>query len=207
MLAVAALTLAVPDLLLSAQRSCIARYMMPVALSFQLAVGYLIFSLISSRSRWVTRAGWSLLGALLILQAASCFNISQAEAWGWRMDGDCNVAGARIINACKKPVIAQGGSFHTMMGLCTRLRPDIPIQWARPRQVNIPTGYSDVFLWFPGRFTVKFLSYYGCKVVPLDRVNALWRVEAPIGTPQHVPCAWNKWDPPGWNADARQFYR
>lgn len=137
-----------PDLILGGIRSSATRYLVPCYLGIQLAVAYLIWKQLASRKhpylwRWIAIAIIS--GGIL-----SCAVSSQADNWWNKYGSYYNPQVARIINQAKQPLAIANAYLPRIFSLSYLLTPQAKIQFIPEANLSqIPSGYSDVFLYRP----------------------------------------------------------
>ncbi|WP_008309408.1 glycosyltransferase family 39 protein [Leptolyngbya sp. PCC 6406] len=155
-----ALPLVGADLLLGGQRSAIARYLLPTALGFQIAVAYVL------ASHWQTREGsniqrrslWQGI-TLLVIGAGlvSCMTISQSETWWTQKISHHHPEIARLINASPQPLVIANTyrqNFGEVLALSYSLEGTVTLQlFPEEEGFERPTleDYSDVYLLRPSR--------------------------------------------------------
>ena len=161
-IAVPAITLILPDLVLGGQRSLTMRYLIPAYLCIQIAVAYLLATK-SSSSDVKQQKFWQLLVLVLFTSGIlSCVASARAETWWTKGNSAENPQVARIINRANRPLLISDTKIGRIISLSYLLEPKIQFQ-LKPKchtcQVNfrsnsfleseIPTGYSDIFLYKP----------------------------------------------------------
>jgi uncharacterized membrane protein len=136
------------------------RYILPIYLSLQLAIGYLLGSHrpVGSRHRRL----WT--GAtvfLVILGLGSSASISRAETWWIKQYSSCNIAVSHVVSQSPKPlIITDGNGFSTfdhalsnILSLSHRVSPETQFQIfledRLPATVAVADGFRDRYLFSP----------------------------------------------------------
>lgn len=163
------------------------RYLVPYILAIQLAVAYLFTVKIAAPTNSQQKKLWQLaLIALISSEIVSCAVSSQSQLWWNKYPSSTkhNPAVAAIVNQAKKPlVISHGGNNLTgkILSFSYLLNPDVQLLLAvKPEQVQIPDGFSDVFLYRSTellQFELEKVQKY--KITPIYKPGDvwLWRVE------------------------------
>jgi uncharacterized membrane protein len=153
LIAVPALALIIPDLVIGGYRSAMSRYLMPCQLGIQLAMAYLLASKISSSlgDNWQQKL-WQMIVFVLFSSAVlSCTVSSQAETW-WHMAYGYQISPvANIINKSTHPLVVSelsGNNLGNLLALSYRLSPNVKFQLLeKPPLPQISTDFSELFLY------------------------------------------------------------
>lgn len=152
------LPLLLPDLILGGQRATINRYQIPSYLGVHLAVSYLLACQISAYSakRWRSKLWQLTLLSLTFVGICSSIIYLQSVTWwhkGWALE---DIKIATIINQAKNPLVISQGERRREgkeIALSYFLEPEVPFlligEDADLSQIQIPTRYSDLFLYQP----------------------------------------------------------
>ncbi|HIK09184.1 MAG TPA: glycosyltransferase family 39 protein [Oscillatoriaceae cyanobacterium M33_DOE_052] len=131
---VTALVLVLPDLIIGGQRSVRTRYLIPCALSIQLAVAYLIaIQLTISQRIWQQRI-WRLVLTVLILAGVVSGAITAQAESAWSKDINTTKyypRMARAINAAGAPLVITDGEETNILSLTYLLNPEVKIQFLK----------------------------------------------------------------------------
>jgi len=195
-MAVTALTLALPDVILGGIRSTKARYLFPTYLGMQIAVAYLLATKIRARGvpSW-KRQVWKVL-TLVLLTGGVLSNAvsSQAETWWTKEWGRENPAIARMIDQAPKPLVVSDMSevsLGNILAMSHLLEPKVRLQlvlldpearsraqlFDRPTIPKIPSGFSDVFVYGRSQeFSAKLAKMQNSKIEMLSEQKSerLW---------------------------------
>ena len=152
-MAVTALAIMLPDLILGGIRSTKSRYLIPSYLGLQLAVAYLFATQLRA---WGSRRQklWQILAvALLSSGVLSCAISSQADTW-WNKDwGYHNPKIARIINQTTAPLVISNlseASLGNVVSLSYMLNLNSRFQLAvNPNTPKIYQEFRNVFVYSP----------------------------------------------------------
>lgn len=147
------LTLLIPDLILGGIRSTTIRYFLPSYIGIHLVVAYLINSQITMANTRQRTLGKMLIAILLSFGVLSSAMILSADCW-WNKSFSCgNISVANIVNLAPRPlIISNQWSTNTnqIISLSYRLKPEVKFLLInQPRQLKIPQGFSDLFLYNP----------------------------------------------------------
>jgi len=161
-IAVPAIALILPDLILGGERSLTMRYLIPAYLGIQIAVAYLLTTkFLSSGVKY--QKFWRLLVlALLTSGILSCVASARADTWWTKGSSAENPQVARIINQASRPFLISDTKIGRIISLSYLLEPKIQFQ-LQPKchtcqldftpnislESEIPTGYGDIFLYKP----------------------------------------------------------
>ena len=165
LIAITALALILPDLVLGGQRSNVARYLTPCYLGIQLAVAYLLATKITLiYLKWQQKLWQVTMLALICCGVVSCGISSQAES-EWNKASDNSIPPiARIINQYPHPLVvgdasplhllASSGdsSVQHLLSLSFLLEPKVRLQLiTEPNTPTFSKSFSDVFLFNPSQ--------------------------------------------------------
>lgn len=153
LIAVPALSLIIPDLILGGYRSAMSRYLMPCQLGIQLIVAYLLAAKIPFifGYTWQQKL-WQVSGFVLISSAIlSCTVSSQSKTW-WHMAYDYQIVPvANIINKSQHPLVVtelSGNNLGNLLALSYRLTSNVHFQLLeKPPFPQIATEFSEKFLY------------------------------------------------------------
>lgn len=162
------------------------RYLVPYILAIQLAVAYLFTVKIAAATNRQQKLWQLTLIALISSEIVSCAVSSQSQLWWNKYPSSTkyNPAVAAIVNQAKKPlVISHGGNNFTgkILSFSYLLKPEVQLLLAvKPEQVQIPDGFSDVFIYRSTellQFELEKVQKY--KITPIYKAGDvwLWRVE------------------------------
>lgn len=162
------------------------RYLVPYILAIQLAVAYLFTVKIAAATNRQQKLWQLALIALISSEIVSCAVSSQSQLWWNKYPSSTkyNPAVAAIVNQAKKPlVISHGGNNLTgkILSFSYLLKPEVQLLLAvKPEQVQIPDGFSDVFIYRSTellQFELEKVQKY--KITPIYKRGDvwLWRVE------------------------------
>ncbi len=162
-IAVPYLLLVVSDLASGASRSATARYLLPAYLGIQLAVAFVLTTRITGASRryqkiWITLAAW-----VLSIGLFSCGLMASSELWWNKAEANIERQLAQTVNRSTKPLVITDDYFVKFLSFSHSLAPDINVQVLLQSAAvpNIPSGFSDVFLYRPSnalqqRLAIKY---------------------------------------------------
>ncbi|WP_199248374.1 glycosyltransferase family 39 protein [[Phormidium] sp. ETS-05] len=148
---VTALVLVLPDLIIGGQRSVRTRYLIPCALSIQLAVAYsLAIQLTISVRIWQQRI-WRFVLTVLILGGVVSGAITSQAVSTWSKDMNTTKYYPRIaqaINAAGAPFVITDGEETNILSLTYLLKPDVKIQFLKlPHSLPLlDVRAKDIFL-------------------------------------------------------------
>jgi uncharacterized membrane protein len=194
-MAVTALALVLPDVILGGIRSTKARYLFPTYLGMQIAVAYLLATKIRAGGvpSWKGQV-WKVL-TLVLLTGGVLSNAvsSQAETWWTKEWGRENPAIARRIDRAPKPLVVSDISDVTLgniLSMSHLLEPKVRLQlvlldpkarsqaqlFDRPTIPKIPSGFSDVFVYGQSQgFSAKLAKMQNSKIERLsEKTDRLW---------------------------------
>jgi len=195
-MAVTALAVVLPDVILGGIRSTKARYLFPTYLGMQIAVAYLLATKIRALGvpSW-KRQVWKVLTLVLLTGGVLSNTVSsQAETWWTKEWGGENPAIARRILRAPQPLVVSDisevslGNIRSMSHL---LEPKVRLQlvlldpkarsrdqlFDRPTIPKIPSGFSDVFVYGRSQgFSAKLAKMQNSKIELLSeqKTERLW---------------------------------
>jgi len=154
LIAIPALMLILPDLILGGQRALVTRYLIPTFLGIQLAVAYLFATKVShvSAKRWQQKLWKGSMVALLSIGVLSCVSISQSAVWWNKADDNIHHTLAPMINQAEKPVVISDAWFPRVLSFSHQLEPKVQFQLVvEPDVPKISDRFSNVFLYQPSQ--------------------------------------------------------
>ena len=194
-MAVTALALMLPDVILGGIRSTKARYLFPTYLGMQIAVAYLLATKIRARGvpSWKGQV-WKVLTLVLLTGGVLSNAVSyQAETWWTKEWGRENPGIARLIDRAPKPLVVSDISEVTLgniLSMSHLLEPKVRLQLVlldpkgrsqaqlldRPTIPKIPSGFSDVFVYGQSQeFSAKLAKMQNSKIERLsEKTDRLW---------------------------------
>jgi len=194
-MAVTALALVLPDVILGGIRSTKARYLFPAYLGMQIAVAYLLATKIRALGvpSW-KRQVWKVLTVVLLTGGVLSNAVSsQAETWWTKEWGRQNPAIARRIDRAPKPLVVSDISEVTLgniLSMSHLLEPKVRLQlvlldpkarsqaqlFDRPTIPKIASGFSDVFVYGRSQgFSAKLAKMQNLKIERLsEKTDRLW---------------------------------
>jgi uncharacterized membrane protein len=166
MMAMTALAVMIPDVILGGIRSTKARYLLPTYLGIQIAIAYLLATHINAPSArsWKPQAWKFVTVGLLTAGVLSCAVSSQAQSWWSKEFGEQNLQVARTANQAVHPLVAidiSEVSLGNVISLSYLLEPKVRLQLlffnpktlsqeqlvALPTIPKTPKDFSDVFVY------------------------------------------------------------
>jgi uncharacterized membrane protein len=184
LIAVPALALILPDLIVGGYRSAMSRYLMPCQLGIHLAVAYLLSTKItSSFARSWEQKLWQVSAMVLFSCAVvSCTVSSQAETW-WNMAYGYQVSPvAGIINKATQPLVVSelsGNNLGNLLALSYRLKAPVQFQLLdKPPFPQISKDFNEMFLYGnSGNWIARLEKEQNFKREPIykdKRDNEIW---------------------------------
>ena len=196
LMAVTALALVLPDVILGGIRSTKARYLFPTYLGMQIAVAYLLATKITALGvpSWKQQM-WKVLTVVLLTGGLVSNAVSsQAETWWTKEWGRENPEIARRIDRAPKPLLVSDiseVSLGNILSMSHLLEPKVRLQlvlldpearrraqlFDRPTIPNIPSGFSDVFVYGRSQnFSAKLAKMQNLKIELLSeqKNETLW---------------------------------
>jgi uncharacterized membrane protein len=167
------------DVIIGSGSSTQARYLIPCYLGIQISIAYLFANTLNdfSINSW-QRKLWRVIFILLISGGMlSCAISSQAETWSNKY-GNTVYPIARVINQASNPLVISDGSLHKIIILSHQLNPEVQFLLVRePQRLQIPTSFSDIFLYQPSQKLRKSLEEENYQIVPVQKIRGLQRIE------------------------------
>lgn len=186
LIAVMALALILPDLILGGQRSGAvnARYFIPCYLGIELAIAHLLATQIVS-ARFSQRKIWQvIMVALFSCGVVSCVIISQAETTFSKVAGGYNPQIARIINKYPRPLVISDtsdlGNPGDVVSLSYLLNSEVRFQLVdNSSSLQVPDTFSSVFLFNPSEVLLEQLKpkYKLELIFESDSGRKLWQLK------------------------------
>lgn len=173
------LFLLLPDLILAGQRSTVGRYLIPCYIGIQLAVAYFCTVKLTDKSmkRWKQQLWQVVFIVLLSLGIVSCAVISQAETWWSKYSSYYEPQVAQIINRSAAPIVIVEDPIR-LISLSYLVTPTVKFQQIETRNPQIPSGFSDTFLFRPSnelRRELEQKQHY--RIKPIYESGYLWHLE------------------------------
>jgi uncharacterized membrane protein len=163
------------------------RYTIAYILGIQLALAYLFATKILVATNNRKQKLWKLgFIALISMQIISCTVSSQSQLWWNKYPSSTkyNPAIAQIVNESQKPlIISHGGNNITgkILSLSYLLKPQVQfLLVVKPNLVEIPEGFSDVFLYRATEsllFELEKVQNYHIQPIYKPGDVWLWRLE------------------------------
>lgn len=186
------LSLLLPDLILGGQRSITTRYLIPSYLGIQIAVAYCLANKISIVVMNIKfRRVWQIIMLVLVSGSIlSCIVSVQAETWWIKGSSYQNPQVARIINQANQPFLISDTKVGRVISLSYLLAPKVRLKLmptchtcrlvslsvTSSELLNIPVGFSDVFLYRPSENLLTTIQSQGYKVEPIYLPGYLWKL-------------------------------
>lgn len=174
-------------IVLIAVRGIADRYTIAYILGIQLALAYLFATKILVATNNRKQKLWKLgFIALISMQIISCTVSSQSQLWWNKYPSSTkyNPAIAQIVNESQKPlIISHGGNNITgkILSLSYLLKPQVQfLLVVKPNLVEIPEGFSDVFLYRATEsllFELEKVQNYHIQPIYKPGDVWLWRLE------------------------------
>lgn len=196
MMAVTALAVMVPDVILGGIRSTKARYLFPTYFGIQIAVAYLLATKISgARVPNPKQQVWKVVTVVVLTGGVLSNAVSSgAEVWWIKELGTENPAIARTVNQSAKPLLVTDISevnLGNVLSMSHLLEPKVrlqlllldpqvrsQIQLVKSSTIpNIPSGFSDVFVYGRSNLVGTKLSQeqnYQVKTVAKEKTQILF---------------------------------
>ncbi len=178
-----AICLGLPDLISGGQRSTISRYIIPVHLGIELAVAYCLASKITAiKSSHRQRTLWQLITIALISGGIwCCGNIVTAKAWWNKYSSYYNPQIAKIIEQSSQPLIlgnTERISRLTSLSYLVPKQTKFMLFTEDIQQVEIPLGFSDVFLFKPYEELIQSIQQSTtAQIEPIEPTQSLWQIK------------------------------
>jgi uncharacterized membrane protein len=185
LIGVTTIALILPDFILGTERLLVGRYLIPFYLGIQLAVAHLLASQIISASLSQRKIWQAIMAVLISVGVVSCAMISSAELPLSKLQNGDNHQIAHIINQANRPLVISDMSdpdnHGYLLSLSYSLNPKVRFRLViNPRELQIPDGFSDIFLYQPGKALREELKHnYKVEPVPIEPVqqkDKLWRL-------------------------------
>lgn len=173
------LFLLLPDLFFRGQRSTVGRYLIPCYIGIQISVAYFFTVKITDNSiQKMHQKLWKfILGLLISLGILSCAISSQAETWWIKYSSYYEPQVGEIINRSVAPVVVVEDPIR-LMGLSYLVAPQVKFQRIDINSPQIPSGFSDTFLYRPSQQLRRELEQkQGYKLQPIYEQGHLWQIE------------------------------
>lgn len=191
LIAVPALFLILPDLILGGRRSTQLRYFMPSSLGVQIAVAYLLSSKVNFSIRfkyWSDRL-WRIITVVIVSSGVlSGILICQADTWWFKYEAYYQNEVAKIINSKEQPLVI--ADWYDMRTLSHALDSHVVLQDIRPLEEfnSIDHEPSHVFVYDAKRmldrlkkhsnYTVKKAWKWQRQTTPVNTTQRyLWQLE------------------------------
>jgi len=182
LMAVTALALALPDIILGGRRSFLTRYLIPCHLGIQLAVAYFFSAKISYAPFGIRKQKiWQIvLVAVLSLGVLSDAVYSQSTVWWNKRTNGFNPELAPLVNQASKPLIIREmprnfppHNFFTLVSLSYWIGPQARYQAVFDGTIpTISQEFSDVFIIDPSQKLLrKLLTEPTLQLYPVEQVE------------------------------------
>lgn len=193
---VSAIAFVVPDLLLGGHRSTAVRYMLPCYLGLQLAVAYLLATLVTANLRWQRRVGQVLAVIILSVGVVTCTQYVHSE-FAWNKGDNELLPMSRIINQASHPLVIsdirvtgrmEDGMVGSVLALSTRLNPATRLQLvAEPMLPVVPEDAKSLFVFsrYPGLALRLSQALHRKAMLLHTQKTALWQLE-PVSSSESV---------------------
>ncbi len=173
--------LALADILLGGYRSGIIRYLASSLIGTELLVAYLLFSsgqtLRSSSITWLIKTSnrlvWGLASGLIIAgvvtQTLFQINFDRTQQPLVKL--------ATLLNQYPQPLLVSDIRPTQLLPLAHELSPHVSMQFVtRPQLPNIPSNFSDIFLYKASNNMQTHLTQQGYSLEPVDSISDLLRL-------------------------------
>jgi uncharacterized membrane protein len=179
LIAATAVTLSLPDLLISGQRSTVGRYITAVYLGIELAVAYCLSMNIRSSGY---KNLWKLITAgLIILGVWCCGSIVQADTWWNKYSSYYNPQVAEIIDRSSKPLVItsiEKISRLTSLSYALQDKTKFILFPEETTSIDLPSGFSDIYLFRPDDKLVEAIkSDPRYQIEEIYPTGHLWQVK------------------------------
>ena len=184
LMAVNALALALPDIILGGRRSFLPRYFVPCHLGIQLAVAYLLsFKMSYTPLRMRQQKVWQIvLVAVLSVGVLSGAVYSPSNVWWQKKTNGFNPELAPVVNQASKPLVVREmprnfppHNFFTIVSLSYWVEPKARYQVVFEGTIPIVSpAFSDVFIIDPSQKLLdKLLAESTLRLYPVEPVKNL----------------------------------
>lgn len=173
------LFLLLPDLVFRGQRSTVGRYLIPCYIGIQISVAYFLTVKITNKSiqKWQQKLWKFILIFLISLGILSCAISSQSETWWIKYSSYYEPQVGEIINRSVAPVVVVEDPIR-LMGLSYLVAPQVKFQQIDTNSPEIPSGFSDTFLYRPSKQLRQELEQkQGYKLQPIYEQGHLWLIK------------------------------
>ena len=155
-----AAAIVIPDIILGGRRSIVTRYFTCCYVGIQMAIPYLFATRLFGKKFFLQTQMWrGIFAAIIISAIVSCTISFEAEAWWNKANGINHVRIADIINRSERPLLISslsGNNTGEVIVLSYLLKPEVRLLLVTPPKIpQIPTGFSDIFIFNP---SPKFLK-------------------------------------------------
>jgi len=145
------LLLITSDIIFGGIRSFQARYQLPLYLSIQIAVAYVLAFHIFQEKSWQQKISQLMMVGLLIAGLVSDVSLFKAESWWMQSEGKYFIKIAQVINQSERPLLVIKNSsinVGTILALSHRLEPKVHLlPLPDDRLPTIPQDYSQIFFY------------------------------------------------------------
>jgi len=181
LIAVTALALTLPDLILGGRRSTMGRYLTPCYLGIQLAIAFLLASKISNLSvnHQQQQLGKLVTIALISVGVISC-TINSQNGWNKGI-APIYLRLVPLINSTPHPLLISDSNFlesgSRELSLSYLLEPKVKfLMGVEPNlpKIKIPDGFSDIFVFDPEAGLKHELETQNYKLKPLYEFGKVW---------------------------------
>jgi uncharacterized membrane protein len=179
LIASTAITLSLPDLLISGQRSTVGRYITAVYLGIELAVAYCLSINIRSSGY---KNSWKLITAsLIILGVWCCGSIVQADTWWNKYSSYYNPQVAEIIDRSSNPLVISSTekiSRLTSLSYALQAKTKFILFPEETTSIDLPSGFSDIYVFRPDDKLVEAIQNDPrYKIEEIYPTGHLWQVK------------------------------
>jgi len=185
LIGVPTIALILPDFLLGTEKLMVGRYLIPFYLGIQLAIAHLLASQIISLSLLQRKVWQAIMAVLISVGVVSCVIIASSELSLSKLQNGDNPQIAHVINQANRPLLVSDTSdpdnHGYLLSLSYSLDPKVRFRLvANPRDIQIPDGFSDIFLYQPGKILQEELKQtYKVEpihIAPEQKEEKLWRL-------------------------------
>lgn len=140
------------DIIFGGSRSFQARYQLPLYLSIQIAVAYVLAFHIFQEKTWRQKFWQLMMVGLLIAGLVSDVSLFKAESWWTQSEGKYVIKIAQLVNQSEKPLLVSNDSSMSVgaiLVLSHRLEPKVHLlPLPDDRLPTIPQDYSQIFFFY-----------------------------------------------------------